>query len=406
MKRSALVSELPRQGEEPVPFALVAIPANDEAERIGACLAALMTQRDRFGAPVEAGRFEVLVYANNCVDGTADAVRTLAEASPHPIHVVTETLPRERANAGWARKRAMDLAATRLEAAGRHRGVILTTDADSCVASTWISATFEAFAGGADCVAGYIDAHPSEIVRLGSDFLHRGRLEDRYLRAMAEIYARCDPKPHDPWPNHRVSSGASLGVTLAAYLSIGGLPPRPVGEDAALTHALECAGFKVRHAMDVWVSTSCRFDGRAQGGAADTMRHRHGVMDAPCDDEVEPALNVVRRAVAKGTLRRLGERGMLERRAWAARFGLAASEVDAALAGYARFGFEEFWVRVSDASPLLRRGGTLRPSDLPRQIERAEAVLAHLRRAGLTRGSTADRGDTSRPAGPRASVAA
>lgn len=402
----APVPDCLRSAEGLAPYAVVAIPAQDEAERIGACLAALMTQRDRFGAPVEAGRFEVLVYANNCADGTAATVRALAEASPHPVHVVGESLPRERANAGWARKRAMDLAATRLEAAGRHGGVILTTDADSCVAPTWISASFEAFASGADCVAGYIDAHPSEIVRLGPDFLRRGRLEDRYLRAVAEIYARCDPKPHDPWPNHRVSSGASLGVTLAAYLSIGGLPPRPVGEDAALTHALECAGFKVRHAMDVWVSTSCRFDGRARGGAADTMRHRHGVMDAPCDDDVEPAFNVVRRAVAKGTLRRLGERGMLERRDWAARFGLTGSEAEAALAGYARFGFEEFWVRVSGASPLLRRGAALRPSDLPRQVERAEAVLAFLRRAALTRGATAGRDGTSRFAGPRGSVAA
>lgn len=406
MMRSAAPPHAARRGGDLDPYAIVAIPANDEAERIGACLAALITQRDRFGAPVEAGCFEILVFANNCTDGTADVVRALAAASPHPIHIVAETLPPEHANAGWARKRAMDLAAVRLGEAGRHGGVILTTDADSCVALTWISATLEAFAGGADCVAGYIDAHPAELVRLGPDFLRRGRLEDRYLRAVAEIHARCDPKPHDPWPNHRVSSGASLGVTLAAYLAVGGLPPRPVGEDAALTHALEGAGFKVRHAMDVSVFTSCRFDGRARGGAADTMRHRHDVVDAPCDDDLEPALHVARRALAKGTLRRLAGRGSLKGRGWASRFGLRPSEADAALSAYDRSGFEAFWGHVSAASPKLRQARTLRPSDLPRQIERAETVLAHLRRAALTDGSTGDRDGMSRRAGPRASAAA
>jgi len=66
------------------------------------------------------------------------------------------------------------------------------------------------FGNGVDCVAGYIDAIPAEYIGLGGDFLSRGRLEDTYLRYIAEIYARCDPRPHDPWPNHRVSSGASL----------------------------------------------------------------------------------------------------------------------------------------------------------------------------------------------------
>jgi len=51
--------------------------------------------------------------------------------------------------------------------------------------------------------------------------------------------------------------------------------------------------------MDVCVSTSCRFDGRATGGAADTMRYRHAIPDAPCDEEIEPALQATRRAYVK-----------------------------------------------------------------------------------------------------------
>ena len=136
-------------------FAIVAIPANNEAGRIASCLAALAVQRDRFGAPLLAGAFEVLVFANNCTDDTVEIVQAFANDSPHRIMVVAESLAPEQSNAGWARKRAMDLAADRLLDRGHHDdGLILTTDADSIVASTWVDATFRAFAAGVDSVAG------------------------------------------------------------------------------------------------------------------------------------------------------------------------------------------------------------------------------------------------------------
>ena len=33
------------------------------------------------------------------------------------------------------------------------------------------------------------------------------------------------------------------------------------------------------------------------------MRHRHAVPDAPCDEDIEPALQATRRALCKGFLR-------------------------------------------------------------------------------------------------------
>ena len=116
--------------------AIVAIPACNEAARIEACLAALATQRDGYGDPVADGAFEILVFANNCTDATAEAARSFAAVCPHPVVVICETLAPEHANAGWARKRAMDLAAERLREAGHHDGMLLTTDADSCVSPT------------------------------------------------------------------------------------------------------------------------------------------------------------------------------------------------------------------------------------------------------------------------------
>jgi hypothetical protein len=60
-----------------------------------------------------------------------------------------------------------------------------------------------------------------------------------------------------------------------------------------------------------------------RAGAADTMRHRHAVPDAPCDEEIETALRATRRALYKRFLR---ERwmGKPAARAWPA--GLTVSK--------------------------------------------------------------------------------
>ena len=356
--------------------AIVAIPAHNEAERIEKCLAALAVQRDRYGSPIPRGSFEILVFSNNGTDKTGELIRELAVRVPHAIRLVEESLPPEHRNAGLARKRAMDLASDILSKDGPS-GVILTTDADSIVSPTWFATIMQEIACGADCVAGYIDADPLEIIDLGPAFLARGRMEDSYLRLIAEIYAHCDPRPHDPWPNHRVSSGASLAVTLGAYRAIGGLPSQAVGEDMALTEALDNAGFNVRHSMDVCVWTSCRLYGRAQGGAADTMRYRHAFPDAPCDEELEPALQATRRAIHRGLLRhfRNGTGQQHEQKSWIRALGLEA--ITALRAG----SFSIAWREICETIPTLRRGKALRPSDLARQIAIAKMVVKHLRLA-------------------------
>jgi glycosyl transferase family 2 len=373
-----------KQGKLPQSrLSVVAVPAHNEASCIAECLAALALQRDETGAPIARGCFEILIFANNCSDETASIARQASLSIPHPVRVVEEDMPTGQRNAGWARKRAMDLAAIRLAEVAPIHGSILTTDADSRVAPTWLAATLREFDKGVDCVAGYIDAIPGEYLALGNEFLTRGRLEDTYLRYVAEIYARCDPRPHDPWPNHRVSSGASLAVNLAAYSAIGGLPPRHVGEDSALTDTLKRAGFKVRHSMDVCVTTSCRFDGRATGGAADTMRHRHAVPDAPCDEDLEPALQATRRALCKGMLRERWMKGPTVR-PWHAALEVS-SEIANLFDGKRASSFEDAWETLCEHSPALKIREPLRPSDLPRQIAIAKMIVHNLRAAPTQR---------------------
>ena len=134
--------------------AIVAIPAHNEAERIGACLASLAVQRDQAGKPVASGTFEVLVFANNCSDETAETARCYAAAVPYRLHVVEDRLPPRSAHAGGARKVAMDRAAELLMAGRRHDGVILTTDADSRAGPLWIAGNLAALAEGVDARSG------------------------------------------------------------------------------------------------------------------------------------------------------------------------------------------------------------------------------------------------------------
>lgn len=370
---------------------VVAIPANDEADLLPGCLAALAVQRDRFGSPVPGGVFAVVVLANNCTDATVETARHLSARLPFALHVIDVELPPETASAGGARKAAMDEAALLL-AAGGGNGAILTTDADTTVASTWLSANLEALASGADAVAGYVDPDPMDYLALGPAFMARGRLEDTYLRLSNEIWARLDPIAHDPWPNHRIDAGASLAVSLQAYLDVGGVPLLPVGEDAALVRLLERAGKKVRHSLDVRVTTSCRLEGRAQGGAAATMKARFEDAEAECDRDMEPAMAVARRALCKGRLRRWHDRR--ESRADCPLALAGDHDRPAGVSPARRMPFVDLWDEVEASDRRLRRGPPLRPRDLPRQIEIARRLLVKLtarrRRASSRPADTAD----------------
>jgi hypothetical protein len=120
------------------PGFVVAIPVKDEDERLPACLRALAHQLDRSGQPIPPALVRVVLFANNCTDQSASLGRSLGELWSLDIRVFEAALPPGAAHAGAARRAAMDLAGTWLEEGGERDGVILTTDADSRVAPTWI----------------------------------------------------------------------------------------------------------------------------------------------------------------------------------------------------------------------------------------------------------------------------
>jgi len=352
--------------------AVVTIPVKDEVDSIGACLTALARQVALDGSPLQPGTFAVLLLLNNCTDGTADRAHALAPDLPFPLRLHACELPPSHAHAGAARRLAMDAAAGWLIAEDAEAGAILTTDADTRVDATWVAHQLLAFADGIDAVAGYVIDDPKEHRQLPAALRRRGRWEATYGWLLTELQSRLDPDPDDPWPRHLMAAGATLGVTLAAYLQVGGVPVLPVGEDRAFVHLLQDSGLRVRHCMRTRVVTSCRLTGRAGGGMADTMRHRIAEPDSPCDETMEPARAAWRRNIWRALLRREHAAGTLSAHGeWTQALGIPEA-IPADLIRIPRF--RDFWEELERTSESLVYQ-TLRPADLPGEIAVAREML-------------------------------
>ena len=372
-------AQAPVQG---VPLrAAIAIPARDEASRLPACLAALAAQHKGAARCLDRGT-TVLVLANNCGDGTAALARSLASSLPFRLVVREVALPPPRAHAGGARRAAMDAAAALLDEAGAPPAVaLLSTDADGRAAPGWLAANLAALAAGADAVAGRIEPDPAEVDLLPPALRAREAREARYATLLDEMAALVDPDPHDPWPRHSVHSGASIALTLGAYRRVGGLPPVPVCEDRALFEALLRAEMRVRHCPAARVTVSCRLDGRAAGGMADTMRRRIAEADAaPVDPRLEPALDALLRLRCRRALRRL--RAGAPRPGDPLRLALALGLRPAALMALAGLpGFWRAWDALQAQAWPLRRHRVVTAGGLEGETRRAAAILRILRGA-------------------------
>ena len=169
----------------------VVIPAHNEAELVGACLALVLAAAR---SPELQGE-RVLVVADSCSD---DTVR-IAEAAD-AIAIATYCR-----NVGQAR--AVD-AARALDAGARW---LAFTDADTVVAPDWLAVQLSL---QADAVCGTV------AVEDWHDYGERMR-----------IHCACSYKDRD---GHRYIHGANLGVCAHAYQRAGGFVPLQSSEDVAL----------------------------------------------------------------------------------------------------------------------------------------------------------------------------
>jgi hypothetical protein len=362
------------------PRIVVAIPAHNEEVRLPACLSALGSQQPSFGAGFTPEQVALVVLANNCSDRTAAVARAQAASLPFPLAVQEVALPPGLAHAGGARAVAMEAAVSLLGPSPPSSAALLTTDADGQAQPGWLAANLSALAAGADAVAGAIALDPVEAAGMPPALRDREAQEARYAAQLDEIAALVDPDEDDPWPRHAAHSGASIALTLAAFRRVGGVPPIPVGEDRALFEALRRRGMRVRHCAEARVLVSCRLQGRATGGMADTLQRRLAALDqAPLDPTLEPVVDAFLRLRCRRALR--------SRRAEPARrgtqWGLALALGLSPRAGAEISAMPEFW-RAWEAFQarawLLRHRRPLRGRDLRRQSALAERLL-HLLRA-------------------------
>ncbi len=264
--------------------ASVIIPAKDEEENLWQTLEALYRQTCPEGNSLDRNIYEVIVLANNCTDHTAALAQQFAALHPDfALHVADIDLPGRHAHIGYVRRMLMDEAYRRLTLIGNPRGVIASTDGDTIADPAWLWYILQAIAEGADAVGGRI------LTQLFSDHTSRlYHLQDvtyRYL--LAQLEARLDPDPADPWPRHFQHFGPSLAVTCEMYLKAGRLPVRSSLEDVAFYEALQRYDGKIRHSPAVKVTTSSRKNGRVDFGFSvqlnlwETMQEQHLPMLVP-----------------------------------------------------------------------------------------------------------------------------
>ena len=201
----------------------VVIPARDEAELIGRCLASIGDER-------------VIVVADRCVDDTA------AIARDHGAEVIEI----DAARVGLARAIGCEAALRDPEV-----GWLACTDADSVVPPNWIAEQLRLAEQGVDAVVGTVRP----------DF---DDLSDLQIRAWRDTHpvGRANGHVH----------GANLGLRVSAYLAVGGFPPVPEHEDNDLVARLAAAGFTVTPTAAIEVMTSGRTFGRTPGGYARYLR--------------------------------------------------------------------------------------------------------------------------------------
>lgn len=254
----------------------VALPVKNEQECVQSALVALDRAARRIGNPVL-----VVTLVNNSSDQTSARIR---EISPHlgiTVHLHQVDLPLVLANAGSARRLAMEIAAELAP-----EGALMTTDADAVVSSNWFRAALRSLTF-ADVVCGAIRPDGATATSAASRRIEY--IEAQYTTAMHEVRygidRLCGRQRRRP---HYMESGASLALHVSAYDAIGGLPARACSEDRALVHSAESHGLRLRYCRAMRATVSARLDGRAQGGMADCLRARHHVADPMADQAMLP----------------------------------------------------------------------------------------------------------------------
>jgi glycosyltransferase involved in cell wall biosynthesis len=218
----------------------VIIPAADEEQRIGRCLAAVAAARRHLHHSDPAIAVRTIVVLDGCQDGTA----MIAAASPD-----VQTVAVTAGSVGAARRAGVGAA---LAGAGSPRELWLAnTDADSLVPETWLRFMVAEARQGVHLVLGTVTPGPDLGPRTRAEWLGRHHLREGH------------PHVH----------GANFGIRGDAYLALGGWPPLRTGEDTELARRAARTGhLRISRTASIPVITSVRRDGRAPRGFSSYLR--------------------------------------------------------------------------------------------------------------------------------------
>jgi cellulose synthase/poly-beta-1,6-N-acetylglucosamine synthase-like glycosyltransferase len=337
------------------------IPARNEARRISACLDALCPQ-------ASAADCAIVVVVNGTTDDTARIARSILARLPRATGTVIELgatpLPH-----GVGQARALGFHHARQHHAP---AALLSTDADCLAAPDWLAQNLAALTE-VDVNFGRVLPQADELARLAPLVHRHGDIESLYMQAAVRLAARLDPRRHDRAPAHRTASGASLAFRASVH-DIIGFPAVALNEDRAFARSAEFHDLKVRYCGKATVHASCRLEGRATGGMADTLRARCGTDDPYCDDWLEPADTFALRHGLRGRLRRAWpDTGRMTREL--RRAGLSPDTLPARLTARPDCGFGAFWAGLEARLPELTRR-RVRFSEAARELPRLRELLA------------------------------
>lgn len=238
----------------------VVIPACNEQQRVGRCMASVLgavAGTGRAGPPVT-----VVLAADSCTDATVATARRAwsATAQQRRAGPTAELVVIQGTwgSAGGARAAA---ARTAVELTRPHW--LASTDADTAVPENWLAHQLERAHHGVDAVLGTVEPDPRDCPAAVTRLWHR---------------------EHELRDGHPYIHGANLGVRTESFLAAGGFASVATGEDEALVAALRARGARIEATDRIRAITSGRLRGRAELGFAHHLLNlaRHpGALSAP-----------------------------------------------------------------------------------------------------------------------------
>jgi hypothetical protein len=218
----------------------VIVPAANEEQRIGRCLAAMTAARSQLYRSRANVSVHIFVVLDSCRDATAEIAGGFGDLRLVPV----------TANSAGAARRAGATAA--LSGADRASELWLAhTDADSEVPVDWLTCMVTEAHRGADLVLGTV--------------LPGAELDPAARAAWLGRHHLRDGHPH--------VHGANFGIRGDSYLALGGWRPLATGEDVDLARRAALAGqLRITRTAAIPVVTSVRRTGRAPRGFSSYLR--------------------------------------------------------------------------------------------------------------------------------------